>query len=407
MKVLHIVSYAPVGGVENYTRNLFAELEAQGHENVVFSAGTKLPELEAPGRTVVATPDIVNSSDGGIPTRVQDLEQLLDRHPADVVFVHTGIHHRLADIITRRLPTVWFAHNYGSFCPAGALFYARTGAICEIENTPNWRCLVNAYAKQCNTRHPRRLAMMYRNGVRNFDWIGNVNGLVCDSEYVAQRHARAGFSRELIAVLPSPVLLPEQSTLPQSSAENRKLLFAGRLVVHKGLQVLLTALATVRQPWTLKVAGDGHDGSRLQDLCGQLKLTDHVEFLGRVDRGHMDDLYREAAVVVAPSVWPEPFGMVGPEAFSWGRPVVATAIAGMNEWLIDEKTGLAVKPGDAKHLAQQIQRLLDDPGLQTRLGTAGRELVKERFTFAAHVTRLLEVFQRAIDSHTAGVHLRA
>lgn len=178
-------------------------------------------------------------------------------------------------------------------------------------------------------------------------------------------------------------------------------------MVHKGLQVLLTALATVAQPWTLNVAGDGHDGPRLQRLCAELQLSDRVEFLGRVDRDRMEALYREAAVVVAPSVWPEPFGMVGPEAYSWGRPVVATAIAGINEWLIDGKTGLAAAPGDVKQLAHQIQRLLDDPGLQTRLGAAGRELVKERFTFAAHVTQLLEVFNQAIDNHAAGVHLRA
>jgi len=396
-----------MGGVENYTRNLFAELEKHGHRNVVFSSGTKLPQLEAANRTVVATPDLVDTRDGALTDRTQNLERLLDRHSADVVFIHTGIHHLLAGVITRRLPTVWFAHNYGSFCPAGALFYARTGAICEIENTPNWHCLVNAYAKQCNTRHPRRLATMYRNGVRNFAWIGGTNGLVCDSEYVAQRHARAGYSRELIAVLPSPVLLPEQSALAQSSAENHKLLFAGRLVVHKGLQVLLTALASIPQPWTLKVAGDGHDAPRLQRLCRQLGLSDRVEFLGRVDRGRMDELYRDSAIVVAPSVWPEPFGMVGPEAFSWGRPVVASAIAGMNEWLTDGVTGLAIKPGDARHLAKQIERLLGDPGLQTRLGMAGRELVKKRFTFATHVSELLAVFQQAIDNHAAGVHLRA
>jgi glycosyltransferase involved in cell wall biosynthesis len=407
MNVLHIVGYAPMGGIENYTRNLFAELEKQGHKNVVFTSGERLSGLEVAGRTVVQTPELTDASGRQMKQRLARLERLLDEHGSDVVFIHTGLHSSIAAVITTRLPAVWFAHNYGSFCPAGALFYARTGAICEITNTPNWHCLVNAYAKRCNTRHPARLAAAYRNGRNNHAWIGNTNGLVCDSEYVAERHARAGYRREMIAVLPSPVLLPDGARLHKSNRENRTLLFAGRLVSHKGLHVLLAALAAVKTSWRLQVAGEGHDAERLKHLCGELGLNSRVEFLGRVSRSRMEELYRDAAAVVAPSVWPEPFGMVGPEAFSWGRPVIASAIAGINEWLVDGETGLAVKPGDAAQLAAQIGRLLDDPGLQDRLGGAGRELVRRRFTFTAHVEKLIEVFDHAIDNHSAGVRLGA
>jgi glycosyltransferase involved in cell wall biosynthesis len=126
-------------------------------------------------------------------------------------------------------------------------------------------------------------------------------------------------------------------------------------------------------------------------------VAGRVRFLGALDRALVQDLYRQAAVVVVPSVWPEPFGMVGPEAMSFGVPVVAFRVGGVPEWLHDGETGYLVEPRDIYGLAQRIELLLRDAPLARRLGERGRQLVQERFTIPQHVDRLEQIFASAVE----------
>jgi glycosyltransferase involved in cell wall biosynthesis len=173
------------------------------------------------------------------------------------------------------------------------------------------------------------------------------------------------------------------------------ILFCGRLVSGKGPAVLVRALPAVQGDWRLKVAGDGPQRNQLGELVRRLGLETRVEFLGVVDRSDMGRLYHEATTVVVPSLWPEPLGLVGLEAFSYARPVIGSAVGGITDWLIDNETGLLVSPGDSAQLADRINCLLADPELAKRLGRAGRKLVERRFTLSNHVDGLLEIFATA------------
>jgi rhamnosyl/mannosyltransferase len=108
--------------------------------------------------------------------------------------------------------------------------------------------------------------------------------------------------------------------------------------------------------------------------------------------------YAEASVVAVPSVWNEPFGLVGLEAMACGKPVVAFARGGIPDWLEHEETGLLVPPKDVPALAAALRRLLEDGALARRLGEAGRRRARERFAMAQHVQRLVEVYQQAVSS---------
>jgi glycosyltransferase involved in cell wall biosynthesis len=96
-----------------------------------------------------------------------------------------------------------------------------------------------------------------------------------------------------------------------------------------------------------------------------------------------------------PSLWPEPFGLVGIEALAAGRPVVASATGGVGDWLADGVNGLLVRPGDAPALAGALNELLDDPARQRAMGAAGSEMVAARFTPEQHVAALLDAYRRA------------
>ena len=101
-------------------------------------------------------------------------------------------------------------------------------------------------------------------------------------------------------------------------------------------------------------------------------------------------------MVVVPSTWPEPFGMVGIEAMAYGKPVIAFDVGGISEWLKDGETGFLVKLRDEVALAETLNLLLGDHSLAIRMGSKGREAVEKRFTPETHVDELLGRFQKEI-----------
>jgi len=106
-----------------------------------------------------------------------------------------------------------------------------------------------------------------------------------------------------------------------------------------------------------------------------------------------------------PSLWPEPFGLVGIEALAVGRPVVASATGGILDWLTDG-VGLTVTPGNARELARALDGLLSDPDRQRAMGELGRELVARRFSAERHVQALLGAYRTArsawLSAHVPG-----
>jgi glycosyltransferase involved in cell wall biosynthesis len=405
VKILHVVRYTSFGGIENYTQDLFPELERRGHANVLIVAGELLDGVRAAGRAVHYLPEIARFDHGSTQRSLAAVREIMQAAQPDVAYLHTAMPWLVADPILRRLPAVYFAHEYGAFSPSGALLFERRGTVCNVASPPSWRCLVNAYLKKCNSRRPDRLVASVIRARETKRWALRADAVICDSTFVANRYALAGFDRRRLRILPSPVPVPPESVLESSapSPAQPMILFSGRLVSGKGLAVLIQALPHVRGDWVLKIAGDGPQAGRLGDLVRTLGLAERVRYLGRVNREDMVELYREAAVVVVPSIWPEPLGMVGLEAFSYARPVVGSAVGGITDWLIDNETGFQVPPGDPRRLADRINRLLADPQLARRMGQAGRKLVERHFTLTRHVDGLLEAFATAQSARGARV----
>jgi glycosyltransferase involved in cell wall biosynthesis len=153
-----------------------------------------------------------------------------------------------------------------------------------------------------------------------------------------------------------------------------RLCFVGRLVRQKGLDVLLAALATLprHSPWRLTLVGDGPARPELAAQAARLGLGQRIHFAGWTSRETLPGLLADHDLFVFPS---RDEGMPNAvlEAMATGLPVVATAIAGNEELVIPDQTGLLVPPDDASALARALERLLAAPGLRREFGAAGRE----------------------------------
>jgi glycosyltransferase involved in cell wall biosynthesis len=182
---------------------------------------------------------------------------------------------------------------------------------------------------------------------------------ICASQELAV--AAHGLGARTVRVIPSGVEIPATVEDPDDPPH---VLYAGRLSPEKGVLELVEATRGL----PLVVAGDG-------------PLRDRVpQALGWVPHDELLRLYERAAVVACPSRR-EGFGVACAEAMAHGRPVVAAAVGGLRDLVVDGETGLVVPPGDVSALRAALERLLADGELRRRLGAAARARAREHFSW--------------------------
>jgi glycosyltransferase involved in cell wall biosynthesis len=186
--------------------------------------------------------------------------------------------------------------------------------------------------------------------------------------------------------LPNAVLIPHGIEMiahdPESPHLSRppRIIFQGRLVTTKGLPVLLEAATILRsenRPFEILVIGDGPERAASQELTEKLQLSSCVHFAGRIATADLESSFAEASIVVVPSLGGEVFGLVLAESMSRGLSIVASDLGSFAEVLGD--AGLTFRVGDAKDLAQQIVRLLDDSALSSTLHDRARKRISEKY----------------------------
>jgi glycosyltransferase involved in cell wall biosynthesis len=170
-------------------------------------------------------------------------------------------------------------------------------------------------------------------------------------------------------------------------------LFAGRHVPYKGVDVLLRALSGTSV--NAVIAGDGPRRTAWESLARELELDPQVRFTGDVPDAELRALFHAASALVLPSVTrAEAFGYVQIEAMACGKPVVSTDVPSGVSWVNqDERTGLVVPAGQVEPLRAAIVRLMSDPALRLRLGEAGRERVDREFTLVRLRERLRAFYE--------------
>ena len=123
-----------------------------------------------------------------------------------------------------------------------------------------------------------------------------------------------------------------------------------------------------------------------------------IKFTGWVSGSKRESLWNDCDLLVVPSVWPEPFGLVGPEAGLHGVPIAAFAVGGITDWLSSGVNGYLADgdPPTASGLAEAIIKCCCDPEIHAHL-RRGAEAMAHRFNMKNHLTRLLDVFEKVLE----------
>jgi glycosyltransferase involved in cell wall biosynthesis len=365
------------GGISAHVQTSAALLARHGLDVRVLAARVESSE-QMPGVTVYRCPDLFHDD---VPM-TQRIGAALAFEP-DVIHLHQVDRPDVVQAMKASAPVVVSAHLY-SACTAG-VYYFRPGDECTRAHGPG--CVVNLIARGCgHTRNPKPLPARYRNASRRAAALKAADLVISYSSSVDRHLAANGLARR--ELIPIPVTIAAQSG--SGHEHRRRVVFAGRLVREKGVDVLIRAAREVDGEFV--ICGDGRLLEAMRRLAVRHGVADRVTFKGWLDPEQLAAELAGASVVVMPSRWPEPFGLVGIEALAAGRPVIASGTGGIVDWLDDGVNGLCVTPGDAQDLARALNELLADPVRQQAMGHAGREMVDTRFTPERHTTAILNAY---------------
>ncbi|MEO8605424.1 MAG: glycosyltransferase family 4 protein [bacterium] len=341
--IAHIDAERGFSGGEVQVFLLIDGLARRGHHNLLLCPPGSAATAEA-GRRGVATAEVPMRGDLDA-LAVARLAAALRRQPLDVVHLHTG-------------RAAWL----------GGLA-ARAAGVPAIVTRRMDRPLRRGWRSRLIYQHcSRRTAAI--------------------APAIVAQLIEAGVPRQRIVLIPSAVdparLVPRQPRAAVRAAggvtDAEVIVFvAAALVRRKGIDVLLDALAGLRARGArprLWVAGDGPERQALAAQARALALDDQVTWLGR--RDDVADLLAASDIFALPSR-AEGLGVAALEAMGAGLPVVASAVGGLADAVVDERCGLLVAPGDAVALGAALERLLHEPELRARLGAAGPARLADGF----------------------------
>jgi glycosyltransferase involved in cell wall biosynthesis/O-antigen/teichoic acid export membrane protein len=334
------------------------------------------------------------------PKSARDIAPVLEEFRPDVVHVHNLFPLLSPAVLTacqrHGIPSVVTLHNYRLICPAGTLF--RDGAAC--------RDCVGLKVPLPGVRHG-----CYRGSAAATIPIATATAAqrpiwrTAPSAYVflsdAQRREMESMELPLDRCFVKPnLVLP----VPARDEAEPLVVYTGRFTEAKGVRVLMQAWDRLleRRPTTaLRLAFAG-SGPLEETLRSWARSRPSVDVVGLLDREACTALVRRARAAVVPSEWPEPFGLVVPEAMAAGVAPIATAHGSFVDMIADGVDGLLYPPGDANALARIFEVAEDDPTSLDQLGQEARRTYERRFHPAKNVGELETIYRFAIDHPRRG-----
>jgi glycosyltransferase involved in cell wall biosynthesis len=387
MKILLVSDYGTlVGGAEAGVSTLRDGLRRRGHDARLFSSCAQpggngnIADYQCFGtisryRTLLQTAN---------PWAFQQLRQVLAEFKPDVVHVKMFLT-QLSPLILpllRKVPSLYHVVWYRPICPLGTKVLP-DGKLCTV--TAGMACYQNGCL-------PLRdwLPLMFQMRLHRL-WSSAFRAIVANSQAVKDVLVAEGIGPVKVIWNGVPIRPSRPPVLAPPTVA-----FAGRLVMEKGVEVLIEAFAKVKREVPearLIIAGEGPEKERLQKLIADLELSSSVTMPGHLDQAEIERWLSRAWVQVVPSRWAEPFGLVAAEAMMAGTAVVASDSGGLREIVQDRQTGLLVPPGDVNKLAQALVQILQDRELAEQMGKAARKVALECFNEETYIDKFVELYQ--------------
>jgi len=283
-----------------------------------------------------------------------------------------------------KIPIVVCVQIYWPVCPLLTLFVEKQG-VCEGPSLT--RCISHmlmSYTGLAKFNKLSKSMFTYLKFLSRLHILNKANAIVVPSYFVKKKLSSYGLRN--IHVIWNSVDLNDIQYKEWS--DDRKLILnpSGYIDERKGFPHFLIVAKTLgRRLRQVKFFAAGYKGD------------EYVEGLGYLNRSELIRLLEESYLVVIPSLWDEPFGLVVTEAMAAGRPVVAYKSGGIPEIVIDGVTGILVPRGDVKALISAVEYLIEHEEIARRMGREGRKRVEKYFSAEQMVRKYYDLLKDVLN----------
>jgi len=327
------------------------------------------------------------------PKSIKKLTILIEKEQPDIVHVHNlyplispAI---LAHIKKMRIPIAMTVHNYRLLCPNGLFF--NDGEVCE-------KCTGKGKELNCLTNNCEdSLFKSTGYALRNFwarkkkYYIDNVDVFLCLTEFQKRKLISNGYPENKFQIIPNFYDKTIKDVVYNPELKNY-VAFAGRISPEKGIPILLEAAKQLPHI-QFQLAGEMRG-----DYYKELTIPENVTLRGMLSQESMKGFYQKARVYIHSSTCYEGFPMVFPEAMAHKLPVIAPKMAGFPEIIKHNINGLLFEPGNAKKLAENIQKMWSDKKLVEKLAKNNFEKVKNTYSAECYYNRLIDAYKNLLKN---------
>jgi glycosyltransferase involved in cell wall biosynthesis len=390
-----------VGGAELVAHYQAKLLKQRGHNVIVFAgedtAGAERYSIRQDfyeGLTVFRVGlqpqdfqiDAVNFSNPEIDAH---FDRLLDAFSPDVVHMHNikGLSAGIIQSAKRRsIKTVMTLHDYWGFCYKNTLL-RNNDEICQ-DYTRCAECLPFISDGE------RQIPIRMRQDFMKLQ-LSDVDVFISPSLYLAETYVRAGIPVEKMKVIWNGVDVARFSSLTKKSRSGTvRYTFIGHFGPHKGINVILDALHWGRfsNNISMNLVGSGELAGHVREGVRALGLGSIVKFWGKVDNPRIEEVFKETDVLVLPSVWPENQPVSITEAMAARTPVIASAIGGIPELVVNGYNGYLFQPGSAADLAGKMSEFIANPERIKSFGENGFKIIRDK-SFEQQLDKICSVYE--------------
>ena len=338
---------------------------------------------------------LVNSEILGVSNHHINSFQNLDQGQCKLLHLHDP--EFLAEL-RGECPAIFTLHNHCSYCPSGTKYLANRQQKCD-RNMHLLGCTWGHLVDGCGSRRPEKI---WQNWQSSYDFLSNAKKInipiIANSNYVRKQIINNGLSPHRVITLHCGVKQPKYPTtsLTKEIHQNQRILFVGRIVPDKGIEWLLKALAKTNPNIHLDIAGEGWIKSKMEKLAKKIGLNERITWHGWCNKDKLETLYQQCLAVVFPSLWPEPAGLVTLEAYAHYRPIIASSIGGIPEYVQNSKTGILITPNHIQNLADAINELATNYHKSRLMGEEGQQWFQQEFSLDLHIHKLEKIYSQTI-----------
>ncbi len=388
MKILFVHErFGDLAGAEANLCITAQELSRRGHQIGLLHGPATGKGVETWGRLFPYRLEIFDA---------RSAQQALRDFRPDLIYIHKLPDLDLLQVLVESdNATVRMVHDHDIYCMRSYKYDFFTRKICT--RPVSYRCLLPCLGfagRSLKGPWPLRW-VSYTDKKREVALNRRIDTMFVVTDYMKQELLRNGFEAGRIQLMP-PVPRPGLSELVSDFGPRNLILYIGQIVRGKGVDVLLRALAKVKEPFECIILGDGRQRATCQKLSSKLGLDDRVKFAGFVPQDRLKEYFKQCSLVAISSVWPEPIATVGLEVMRYALPVVAFDAGGIKDWLKDGENGFLVRWMDTDQYAARIDLLLRDKALARQFGEAGKQLVSRQYDFSEYIQALEDAFRREV-----------